>query len=64
MIWFERVIQEFENLFDYTFQEGSELKLLNSNIIQNKYGLSIDQTYHIMKSIIQEYWGTNTKDEV
>ena len=57
-------MQEFDNLFDYTFQEGEKLKLLNINIIQSKYGISIDQTDHIMKNIIQEYWGTNKKYEV
>ena len=33
-------------------------------MIQSKYGISIDQTDHIMKNIIQEYWGTKTKDKV
>ena len=33
------------------------------NMIQSKYGISIDQIDHIMKNIIQEYWGTK-KDEV
>ena len=58
IICFERLTQEIDTLFDYTFQEGSKLKLLNINIIQSKYGISIDQTDHIMKNIIQEYWGT------
>ena len=64
MICFERLTQESDTIFEYTFQEGSKLKLLNINIIQGKYGINIDQTYHIMKNIIQEYWGTKTKDEV
>ena len=54
IICFEILTQEFDTLFDYTFQEGSKIKLLNINIIQGKYGISIDQTYHIMKNIIQE----------
>ena len=33
-------------------------------IIQNKYGIIIDQTYHIINNTIQEYWGTNTKEEM
>ena len=53
IIFFERLAQEFDTTFDYTFQEGSKLKPLNINIIQSKYGTSIDQTYHIMKNIIQ-----------
>ena len=32
--------------------------------MQGKYGISIDQKNHIMKNIIQEYWGTKIKDEV
>ena len=41
-----------------------KLKLLNINIIQGKYVISIDQTDHIIKNIIQEYWVTKTKYEV
>ena len=52
-IYFEILTQWFDALFGYTFQEGSKLKLLNINIIQSKYGISIDQTDHIMKNIIQ-----------
>ena len=56
-ICFEILVQEFDTLFDYTLQEGSKLKLLDINIVQGKYGISIDQTDHIMKNFIQEYWG-------
>ena len=38
-----------DTLFEYTFQEGSNLKILNINIIQSKHGIIIDQTDHIMK---------------
>ena len=57
MIVFERLAQEFDTIFDYTFQKVSKLKTLNINIIQSKYVISIEQTDHIMKNIIQEYWG-------
>ena len=63
-ICFKRLTQQFNTIFYYTFQEGSKLKLLNIDMIQSKYGISIDQTDHIMKDIIQEYWGTKIKDEV
>ena len=33
-------------------------------MIQCEHGISIYQKYHIIKKIIQEYWGTKTKDEV
>ena len=52
-------MQESDTLFDYTFQEGSKLNLLNINIIQSENVISIDYTYHIIKNTIQEHWGTN-----
>ena len=57
-------IFSFDTIFDYTSQEGSKLKLLNINILQGKYGISIDQTYHIMKMSFNNKWGTKTKDGV
>ena len=56
-------MQEFYILFDYTFQEFPKLNLLNINIIQSEYGISIYQIDHI-KSIIQEWSGTKTKYEL
>ena len=53
-------MQEFYTLLKYTFQKGIKLNLLNINNIKIKHGINIYQTYHIMKNIIQEYWGTNT----
>ena len=44
-------------LFDYTFQEGKKLKLLNINIIKISHDISINYTDNIIKNIIQEYWG-------
>ena len=63
IICVERLTKEFDTLFDYTFQIRPKLKLLNINIIQNEHYISIDQTYHITKNIIQEYCGTKTKEE-
>ena len=37
-------------MFDYTSQEISKLKLLNINIIQGEYVISIDQTDNITKN--------------
>ena len=56
-IFFEIIKQAFYTFFEYTLQEESKLKTLNINIIKSKYVISIDQTDHIMKNIIQEYWG-------
>ena len=49
----EIMIIELDNLFDYTFQEVPKINLLNINIIQSEYVISIDQTYYIIKNIIQ-----------
>ena len=62
--FFEILTQGFDTIFYYTFQEGSKLNLLNIHIIQIKYGISIKQTDNIMKNIVQECWGKNTKYEV
>ena len=35
IICFERLMQEFDNLFDYNFQEGPKLDLLNITMIQS-----------------------------
>ena len=48
-------MQEFGTLFEYNLQEIPKLKLLNINIIQVKYGISLDQKYHITKNITQEH---------
>ena len=52
-ICFEILMQEFDTLFYYTFQEGPKQKLVNINIIQIKYVISTYQTDHIMKNSIQ-----------
>ena len=51
-ILFERLMQGFDNPFQYTFQEVPKLKLLNINIIKSEYGISIDHTDHIIQNII------------
>ena len=33
-IFFERPTKKFDNIFDYTFQEGTKLNALNINIIK------------------------------
>ena len=45
--------KEFDTLFDYKFQEGKKLKLLNMTIIQSEHGISIDKIYHIINNNIQ-----------
>ena len=57
-------MQYFDTIFEYTIQEGPKLIILNINIIQSEYEISIDQIDNIIKRIIQEYWVTTTKYEV
>ena len=52
-IVFERLIQEFHTLFDYTFLERRKLKFFSITIIQSEHGISIYQTDYIIKNIIQ-----------
>ena len=52
-ISFERLLQEFDSVFEYNFQEWKKLKFLNINITQSEYGISIYQTYHTIKWNIQ-----------
>ena len=63
IICFERLTQEFDTLFDYNFQEGSKLKLLNINIIQRKYMASV-LTKHITSWKISFKNIGKKKDEV
>ena len=51
-ICFERLMQEFDTIFDYILQDGEGLKTLNINIIKSENDISIDQKYHIIKNII------------
>ena len=53
IISFERLTQEFDTLFEYTFQEESKLKLPNINIIQCKHVIIIDQTDYIKKFLFR-----------
>ena len=43
-------------MFDYIFQEGRHLNILNLSIIQIKCEIIIHQKYHIIKNILEEYW--------
>jgi hypothetical protein len=45
-----------EKLFKLTLQEGSVLSFLNLRIIQSPDGISIDQTDHVVDSIIEPYF--------
>ena len=53
IICFKRLTKAFDTLFFYIYQQGPKLNLLNTTIIKSEHGISIDQTYHIIKNIIQ-----------
>lgn len=56
IICYQRIRMSFDPLFDYSYQQGPLLKFLNMRIIQSNHGISIDQTNHIQKNILQDYW--------
>ena len=61
MIFFERLMQEFDTLFDYNFQEVPKLNILNISIIQSEYGIIIDQKKHIIKKHYSGILGNKDK---
>ena len=40
---FNHLCQEFDTIFDYIFQGGHHLKVINLSAIQNKYGVKINR---------------------
>jgi len=53
---FLRLKAELEKLFDLTVCEGTILKFLNLRIVQSPSGVSFDQTQHIQRTILSEYF--------
>jgi hypothetical protein len=47
---------KIEALFEVTLQEGYILRFLDLHIIQSPAGISIDQTDHIVETIIEPYY--------
>jgi hypothetical protein len=47
---------DLEKLFKLTLQEGFVLQFLNIRIVQSPTGISIDQTDHIIESIVEPYF--------
>jgi hypothetical protein len=46
---------KLEAIFEVTLQEGSVIHFLNLCIIQSPIGISIDQTDHIVETIVEPY---------
>jgi hypothetical protein len=53
---FLQLKQELEKLFDLTICEGNVLKFLNLRIVQSPARISFDQTQHIQRTILSEYF--------
>jgi len=53
---FLQLKQELQKLFDLSICEGSILKFLNLRIVQSPAGISFDQTQHIQRTILAEYF--------
>jgi len=60
----DRHRSELDDMFDYTFKQGNVLKFLNIRIIQSIHGISIDQTEHIIKTIVNAYWKDTPRENI
>jgi hypothetical protein len=47
--------EKMEKMFEVTLQEGAILRFLNVRIIQSPAGISIDQTDHILDTIVMSF---------
>ena len=56
----KELLDKFGDFFSFKVKRGIELQFLNFRIIQSEHGISIDQTNHIIQSIIN---GSFDKDE-
>ena len=63
-IFFERLTNEYNIIFDYTSQEGLKLNILNPTIIKSEHSLRIDQIDYIINNIIQYYLVTKKNQEI
>ena len=61
---FDCLCQEFNTISDYIFQDGLHLKLIYLSIFHIKYIISIDQTEHIIKIILDKYWKGKDPSEI
>ena len=57
----DELLNRFGDFFSFTVKRGTELGFLIFKIIQSTDGISIDQTNHIIKSILNEYFGKDEK---
>ena len=55
------MLDKFGGFFSFKIKRGIELQFLNFRIIQSEHGISIDQTNHILQSILNDYFDKNEK---
>ena len=57
----QELLDKFGDFFSFNIKRGIELQFLNFRIIQSEHGISIDQTNHILQSILNDYFEKNKK---
>ena len=53
---FYKLENHLKEHFGVTKKEGPQFEYLNLQITQSKYGVSYDQTYHIIDSIVHHFF--------
>ena len=54
---FQSLCSHLSTIWDINISQSSELKYLNLRIIQSSFGISVDQTSHIIE-ILRSYFGS------
>ena len=57
----QELLDKFGDFFSFKIKRGIELQFLNFRIIQSEHGISIDQTNHILQSVLNDYFDKNEK---
>ena len=57
----KQLLEKFGEFLSFKIKRGIELQFLKFRIIQFEHGISIDQTNHILQSILYHSFGKNKK---
>ena len=52
----DKILDEFGDFFSHKVKKVIELQFLNYRILLSEYGTSINQTNHILQSVLDEYF--------
>ena len=55
------LLERFSDFFSYKVRGGTELSFLNFRIIQSEHGISLDQSNHIINSLLKQYFDKDEK---